>query len=116
MLLLEIKNLITFAEFNFSLTQINYNLPICGGPSSTARNFMYYGNISYNFTTYKPFCMQLNQTILFNKTLSLALISSGSPKIYEINVTDWTKRVDFSKRVTCSGGICRPCAVGECFT
>ncbi len=61
--------------------------------------------------------MRLNQTVLFNKTLGIAQIyQSGQTWIYEINVTDKTKALDFSKRVNCTSSICRPCAAGECFT
>jgi len=117
MTLLEIQKTVTFAEFNSSINQVSYQNPVSCGGSLNYRFFMYYGNVSYNLTTYKPFYMRLNQTVLFNKTLSLANIySSGPIKIYEINVTDWTKRVDFNKRVNCTSGICHPCAAGECFT
>jgi len=115
--LLEVQKIITFAEFNSSINKISYTAPDSCGGSSDYRSFMYYGSISYNLTTYDPFYMQLNQTLLFNKTLGLALIySSGPTKIYEINVTDWTKAVDFSKRVNCTSNLCHPCIPGECFT
>jgi hypothetical protein len=117
MTLLEIQKIITFADFKSSVNQISFkDSGSCGG-SSNYRFFTYYGNISYNLTTQSSFYMRLNQTVLFNKTLSLANVySSGPMKIYEINVTDSTKRVDFNKRVNCTSGACHPCAAGECFT
>ena len=115
--LIEIQNKMSAVEFKSSITQINYVSPSSCGGSADYRSFTYYGNISYNLTTYTPFYMRLNQTTLFNKTLGIAQIYSvGATKIYEINVTDGTKAVNFNKRVNCTSNLCHPCVVGECFT
>jgi len=118
MTLLEIQNNMSALEFKSSITKINYASPNpCGPVPGDYRSFMYYGNISYNITTHTSFYMRLNQTTLFNKTLGIAQIYSvGATKIYEINVTDGTKAVNFNKRVNCTSNLCHPCVVGECFT
>ena len=98
--LFQINKSFPVVNIDYSILLFSKSFDICKGDDNF-RSIDYSANISYSLAILEPPYVQLNRTLLRNKTLEIRLIPDTNPNIYEIKVIDETDRIDFDQFIIC---------------
>jgi hypothetical protein len=108
--LFQINQSFLAANIDYKILSFSKAFDICIG-SNELQSIDYSANISYSLAILEPPYVQLNTTLLRNKTLEIRLIDEGpESKKYGVTVIDETGRIDFNQLVNCrvGQGLCEP--------